>query len=395
MRRIVIFLVLLILSVFSCTIGEPSKEASTAVKPGAPLSSTAGLKDSAAGTDVVNIAGNAWDRTVAEARKEGKVSVYGSTGLAVARDAISKTFMSRYGIEIDITTGRSSENAERMMSQRRAGLYTVDVLNSGPAPTIQRVFRPGGVLDPLEPALLLPEVKEPQNWIGGQLPWLDTGRYTIAPAAGTSGHLVVNTSLVKPEEELKSWLELLDHRWKGKMIINDLMLGGNGINWFKAMTDIMGLDYLKMLARQEPVMLRDQRLQVDWVARGRYSISIALPSAATYDYMKAGSPIKLWFPKEGGYLIAGSTCVSLVNRAPHPNAARVFINWLLTKEGQYIFSKYYGAPSLRVDVPTDHILPEEVPKPGVKYYNLLVEDNLPGDADIKLAGEIFGHLLAR
>lgn len=336
-----------------------------------------------------------WEKTLAAARKEGWVVVYGASQLATAKNALSKAFKDKFGIGIDITTGRSAENAERILSQRRAGLYLVDAINSGTAPTIQRVYRPNGIFDPLEPALILPEVLNFQMWIGGKVPWLDSGRYTIAPSAGVSGQLSVNTTLIKPEEEIKSWLDLLDPRWKGKMTINDLTIGGPGTNWFKGMMSIMGLDYLKNLAKQEPIMNRDMRLNLDWVARGKYPIGIALNTSIAYEYIKVGAPLKLWLPKEGGYLLSGASSISLASKAPHPNAARIFINWYLTREGQEIFSHYSGEPSLRVDAPTEHLLPEEVPKLGVKYHSLLIEENLPGEADQKLAAEIFGHLMAR
>src|SRR3972149_508952 len=74
-----------------------------------------------------------WEKTLAAAKKEGIVVVYGSSQLAQARIALSKVFKDKFGIGIDITTGRSSENAEKMLSQRRAGGYLVDAINSGTA----------------------------------------------------------------------------------------------------------------------------------------------------------------------------------------------------------------------------------------------------------------------
>lgn len=336
-----------------------------------------------------------WAKTLAAAKKEGLVVIYGASQLGQGRNAISKAFLDRFGISIDITTGRSAENAEKMLSQRRAGIYLVDAINSGTAPTIQRVYRPNGMLDPFEPALIIPEVVNPQMWIGGRVPWLDSGHFTIAPSAGVSGQLTINKDMVKPEEEIKSWNDLLDPRWKGKMVLNDLTIGGPGTNWFKGMTSIMGLDYLKKLARQEPVMSRDQRLNTDWVARGKYPVGIALNTSLAYEYINAGAPIRMWLPKEEGYLLSSSSAISLASKAPHPNAAKIFVNWYLSREGQEIFSRYAGEPSLRTDVPTDHLLKEEIPKPGFKYHSLLIEENLPGEADQKLAAEIFGHLMAK
>lgn len=179
------------------------------------------------------------------------------------------------------------------------------------------------------------------------------------------------------------------------MIMNDLTIGGPGTNWFKGMMGMMGLDYLKNLAKQEPLMNRDMRLSVDWVTRGKYHIGIALNTSIAFEFIKVGAPIKMWLPKEGGYLLSGASSISMASKAPHPNAAKIFINWYLSKEGQEIFSRNSGEPSLRVDVPPESIPPIEVPQPGVKYYSLLIEENLPTEADQKLAAEIFGHLMAK
>jgi iron(III) transport system substrate-binding protein len=74
------------------------------------------------------------------------------------------------------------------------------------------------------------------------------------------------------------------------------------------------------------------------------------------------------FKDYGGYVSAGFGSAMLVNKAPHPNAAKVFLNWLLAKEGQTAWSKAMGYVSRRLDVPTDHLPPYWVPKPGVKYW---------------------------
>lgn len=84
--------------------------------------------------------------------------------------------------------------------------------------------------------------------------------------------------------------------------------------------------------------------------------------------MRAGMPIAyLENMKEGTVVTASSGSLMVVDKAPHPNATRVFLNWFLGKEGQYIVSKESQLPSRRIDIPRDHLDPKAVPKPGVVY----------------------------
>ena len=118
----------------------------------------------------------------------------------------------------------------------------------------------------------------------------------------------------------------------------------------------------------------DRRLGVEWVARGKYPVGIALKPEIVIDFIRAGAPIKFLEMAEGNYLTAGGGCVSMLNRAAHPNAAKLFVNWILGKEGGRIYCESYGSQSARNDIPTDFLPPEMVRKPGVKYFLNLGEE---------------------
>lgn len=113
-------------------------------------------------------------------------------------------------------------------------------------------------------------------------------------------------------------------------------------------------------------MLRDQRLQVDWVARGKYPIALWPRSGDVAEFQEAGAPIALVDVKEGTYL--SEAIIALMNKSPHPNASRIFINWVLTKEPQTILQNYLQKQSARVDVPTDELDHLKIRKPGEKYF---------------------------
>jgi ABC-type Fe3+ transport system substrate-binding protein len=116
---------------------------------------------------------------------------------------------------------------------------------------------------------------------------------------------------------------------------------------------------------------------MDWLGQGKYPIALGPPETISEDLIDKGVSIQLIAPQqltEGGDLSPGPASLMLMNKAPHPNAARVYINWLMSKEGQTSFSKATGIPSLRIDVPSDHIVPWRKPVPG--YLETYTEEAL-------------------
>ena len=159
--------------------------------------------------------------------------------------------------------------------------------------------------------------------------------------------------------------------------------------------NILDLEFFRQLAKQEPIIIRDQRLQVEWLAQGKYAIAYAPQTAVVADFQQAGASISYITPKEGTYLSSGSGNVSLVNRAPHPKAARIFINWMLTKEGVNIFSQAFGSHGARIDVSTEGIDDIMQRKPGVKYWiGAHTEEFQLKEPEMMIpANEIFGALV--
>lgn len=145
------------------------------------------------------------------------------------------------------------------------------------------------------------------------------------------------------------------------------------------------------MARQEPVITKDRRLQVEWVARGKYPIGLGAESPSISEFKNAGAPIREVVPIEGSGLAAGSGCIGLINKAPHPNASKLFINWFLGQEGQTVWTKAIRKASARVDVTKEYAEPLRIPIPGKTYFMSDAEDYLLGDPErMKLAREIFG-----
>lgn len=307
-----------------------------------------------------------WERTLNAARKEGRVVVYATTTAPALKEAAS-LIKQKYGIDLDVIGGRGSELSNKLLSERSNRLFIVDVLIAGMNSNIGVKW--DGALDPLEPTLILPEVIDPKAWVGGELPWGDNEHTLFRYYAYPSSPLGINTELVKPAE-IKSYYDLLAPKFKSKIVINDPTVAGSGANSFNTPVyhKALELDYFRQLIQQQPVLTRDQRLQVDWVARGKYSVALWPDTQPITEYKVAGAPIDfITTIKEGTQITPGGGVVSLVNRAPHPNAAKVFINWLLSREGQTYMQNTHQNQSARVDISVEGVDPQKIRKPGEKY----------------------------
>ena len=314
-----------------------------------------------------------WDEAVKAAKKEGRVSVKGPPGAKVRR-ALTSGFQKAFpGIRVEYGGGRGGELAAKIIRERRAGIYTTDVWMGGFGTQLS-LLRPQGVQDPIRPALILPEVKDPKNWRDNRLEFADNdGKYAFVFVNQSGTILAYNTSLVKRKDVPKSIKDFLDPKWKGKIIASDPTASGPGRATFTWLYKEFGPEYIRALGKQKLVFTRDRRSQADQIARGAYSLGIAVSNVDAKPFIDAGAPLQMvWNVKEGSYASASYGGLALVNRAPHPNAAKVYINWVLGKEGQTLLADAAGWVSRRRDVPA--VDPVMELKPGVKYFRIYVED---------------------
>ncbi|MBI4333768.1 MAG: extracellular solute-binding protein [Chloroflexi bacterium] len=332
-----------------------------------------------------------WQKTLAAAKKEGLVSIY-SPAAPPIRQAFSQVFKDKFGLDIEWTAGRAEETVPKLLRERQAGLYLADAFMGGTSIQIN-VLKPSGVLDPLRPVLVLPEVLNEKAWYGGRLPFLDKEQsYIITGAVSPSMGMAINTNMVRPED-LSSYDRLLEPRWKAKVVLDDPIISGGGYAIFTLFM-VKGPDYLRKLAAQDPIITNNWRLAAEWLAQGRYPIFMGSPRLpAIKEFIDAGAPIRYWTPPDGASLTAGVS-IGMMNRAPHLNAVKIYVNWFLTKEPLEIFSRLGSVQSSRLDVPTDHLSPEERLNPSVSYFNATTEEVFLKVADYqKAAKEIFGPLM--
>lgn len=345
-----------ILTVLSCVTSE--KTAATAPQA-APIVNEE--KPSASGKE--------WDITLRKAQKEGKVSLVSSV-LGQVPQALTESFKKKYNIDLEFVSGRGGEIATRILAQRKAGLYLTDVYLGG-STTLYTQIKPSGILEPLEPLFVLPELKDPETvrktWWGGGFRWLDDQHVGLAMSTYVSPGLAINTKLVRPDE-IKGYQDLLNPKWKEKIIFNDPTVAGSGGKQFGIVgSRIIGWEYWEKIAQQQPVIHRNERLLAEWLAQGKYAVLLGIREEIIREFVEAGAPLTYVSPVEGSYITSGTGVIAYLNNAPHPDGSRIFINWLLTQEGQSIFARANAVPSSRLDVSTEGLSPVLVLKPGQKY----------------------------
>jgi iron(III) transport system substrate-binding protein len=291
-----------------------------------------------------------WKKIVEVAQKEGKV-VVSRPSSAELRKSLEETFKQRFGIQIESVVARGSASVRKIAEEARAGVRYFD-LHMGGSESIVSGLLPEGILDPVANSFLLPEVKDPKNWWGGHI-WSDNAqKFIYTSLAYSTENLWYNGQLMKPEE-IRSFDDLLDEKWTGRMGFLDPRTPGSGGSLWSYLREIKGEEFLKKLAGQKLVLGRDQRILAESVAKGKLTLVMGLTYYTFAPFVKAGLPVHpLPTPKEGVYISGGSGHLIVLKNAPHPNAAKVFVNWFLGKEGQDLFSRAMGQGTRRLDVET-------------------------------------------
>ena len=320
-----------------------------------------------------------WERTVRAAEEEGQLTVYVSGYGALIDSGI---FQKAYPkIKVTGVTGSGTQLAPRIVAERRGEKYLADVYSGGGTSLYQNLYL-GKMLDPIKSALILPEVVDPSKWWEGKQKYVDReGRYIFVfegnVAAGASP--AYNTNLINPKDYRSFW-DFLNPKLKGKIVSPDIrrVRGfGPSMQYLYYHADL-GPEFLRRFyGEMEVTLTADLRQALDWLAVGKFSLSMPTQGSYTAKAKMQGLPVDEFDPhhfKEGASLSVAFGQLALMNRAPHPNAAKVFVNWLLSREGQSAFQRIISTPgeaknSRRIDVPKDHIPASERRSDGVKYFD--------------------------
>src|SRR5262249_24913350 len=245
-----------------------------------------------------------WERVVELGRKEGKV-VISIPATSELRQALEDGFKKRHAINLESVPARGTTVTRRTVDETKAGISYFDI-HIGGSESIVTGLLSENVLEPVEPNFILPQVKDPKQWWGGHI-WIDNAKkYIYAFQAYQTESLWHNTDLVKAEE-IRSFDDLLQPKWQGKIAILDPRTPGPGRSMGPSLRAAKGEEYLKKLVAQKLHVGRDQRLLSENLAKGKSSVVIGVTYYSLAPFIKAGLPVKpLPNPREGVYVSGGS-----------------------------------------------------------------------------------------
>jgi iron(III) transport system substrate-binding protein len=281
-----------------------------------------------------------WNKVIAEAKKEGKLVLYTAyVGQKSTKD-IAAAFEKKYGISVEVLEGRASEIRERVRVEQSAGRYAADVMFTSEGQT-KLYDREDKTVAPLPTTPARAGVKKQFHL---QAP--------MAAVMSIPYGILINTNIVKPADEPKTWADVADPKWKGKILADDTRAVGGGYLWYFATYNALGEDYHNKVAANAPVFNRDQRESHRRVARGEYPLY--LPMILPDMLSLKGLPVKAIVPPEGvPYVLYGNI---VLKNAPHPNAAKLYVDFLQTREAQLFYAQTghgYVIDGLEKDIPED------------------------------------------
>jgi iron(III) transport system substrate-binding protein len=319
-----------------------------------------------------------WAELIAAAQAEGEISFL--TGPGIEEDApYFEAFADEFDLDFANFGGATDLVTARVSAERDQGLYDYDVAALGGSGV--RNFLDAGFFTELEPLLIHPDLLTQENFATDYMPWAEPDRrYCLYHAVEAEGNFLAfyyNTDTVSQEDydSLNSWFDLLDPRWKGRIVIGDIASGeasgDRNLAW-----ETLGQEWYDGLFANEPIVMPygSRREHADVLLRGDADIALfppgeqslqeaaeqGLPVAQMDKTMEEGSP----------RLLQAALCI--MNDAPHPAAAQLFVNWVFTLEGGTVYNATTGRTGrahIRTDAPIGKVFPE--------VYSYALDDSVP------------------
>ena len=303
---------------------------------------------------------------VAAAAKEGKVVWYTAVDVKVA-EAVAKAFRAEYpNIALEVERSGSERVFQRISQEFSSGIKNVDVVNSSDASHFL-LWKQQKLLashTPPDVQRFAAQYKDPD------------GYYAVWRASlSVMGY---NTKLVTPQEAPAGYLDLLDPKWKGKLVKSHPGYSGTSLTGTYAITNLLGWDYLEKLSKQGVQQLQSTTASPKSIASGERAVMVDGNEYNMFIEIEAKSPVKIIYAKEGTPFVTSPTAIFA--DAPHPNAARVLQNFLYTAKTQQLLVSEGGLRSVHPDTK------EPADRTPLKDIKLLADDPvgmLPQIAEIK------------
>ncbi len=325
--------------------------------------------------------GKEWDSLVRAARKEGKLVVAAGGQPSREYRPTFNAFSKKFGVTVQVSSGSATDTLNRVFAERRAGLFNVDIgLLSVRSSNVRLI--PAGAVVPLPPLIINPEVRDQSKWHNSRHWYGDAGQrvFIYDASVSRSDDFWYNTDKIskKAATTIKGPRDFFDSKWKGKIA----SLGMGDPSGLRSMVLLWldpsaGEEWVKRWLTSKWVRFVNDRRQVEtWLTGGSSPLNFPTADARSFRRLsRRGLPIKeALIPRATPALAATGSgcCITVFAKRPHPSAAKLFLNWFLSKEGQTLHHRRVtdiDRQSLRDDIPMGNVQKEEQRPPEAKDFN--------------------------
>ena len=309
------------------------------------------------------------DAMLQAARKEGSVLIY-SPAPSSSLDELTKAFSAKYpGIKAQYYRGNSSQVYERLTSEIGANRVQVDVIHVSDPATITDLKNAGNLTSYHSPEY---DAYDPK-YIDKDYTWF------VA-----RGHLLIlgySTTALTPEQAPKSWKDLLDPRYKGKCATLDVRSAGGAYYWQYAVWKLYGAGYFQEMFKNQPKIYESYGPVNDHLITGELSIGTDLSYLTDQSILEDKAPVGAAYPIEGSPVIWSP--VGIVKKGPHQNAAKLFMDFLASPEGQQIVTHEYTYSMRKGMKPRAGMKPLD----EIKLMDLSIDDMIAQQKTIQAAAK--------
>jgi iron(III) transport system substrate-binding protein len=279
----------------------------------------------------------AQDARLEAARKEGKVVWYTSLALTTA-EKVAKQFETAYpGVKVEVHRTGSQRILQRMMQELQANIRNVDVVHTSDA---------GHYVLLKEKKLLARYTPAGVDRFAAGFKDKDGFHYGLR---ATVNVIAYNSQKISAAEAPRTWKDLLDPKWRGRLVTAHPGYSGVIATHVLALVHLHGWDYFKALAQNRPMLVQSAVDPAGIVASGERPVAVNGGDYNFYQVKKKGNPVEIVFPKEGVPLVVSPSAIT--SFAPHPNAARLFTDFIFTREVQQALADteglYTGHPDVK------------------------------------------------
>jgi iron(III) transport system substrate-binding protein len=281
------------------------------------------------------------DPRLEAARKEGKVVWYTSLALS-SSEKVAKLFETAYpGVKVEVHRTGSQRILQRMMQELQSNIRNVDVVHTSDA---------GHYVLLKEKKLLMRYTPAGVDAFAAGFKDRDGFHYGLR---ATVNVIAYNSKMIAAVEAPRTWKDLLDPKWRGRLVTAHPGYSGVIATHVLALVHLNGWEYFKALAQNKPMLVQSAVDPSGIVASGERPVAVNGGDYTFYQAKKKGNPVEIVYPKEGVPLVVSPSAIT--SFAPHPNAARLFTDYIYSRDVQQVLADteglYTGHP--QVTYPAD------------------------------------------